>query len=179
MAHAASAYFTSGFKKATCITLDALGDGHSSTANVCEDSINVISKNTTKDSLGLFFQEVTSLLGMRILEDEGKVMALSDYSYKKKENPMLRLFTVDGLRIRSNYPLYKRYIFLKNLLWKNKPEDFAYMAQTALESFSLKFIENTSKFTGIKNHPSGLNIFIIYNGIFTPQQLSESEPHYP
>ena len=37
-AHAASAFFTSGLKKATCITLDALGDGYSSTVNICENN---------------------------------------------------------------------------------------------------------------------------------------------
>ncbi len=151
-AHAASAYYTSGLKRATSVTMDALGDGYSSTVSVCDNnSIKTISKNTTQDSLGLFFQEVTSIMGMRILEDEGKVMALSDYAYsnEKSKNPMLKLFSVRGTRIKSNYPLYKRYYFLKNLLWKNKPENFAHMAQTALEYFTTKFVKNSIERTGI------------------------------
>ena len=153
-AHAASAYFTSGYKKATCLTLDALGDGYSSSVSTCEkNEIKNITQNKTKDSLGLFFQEVTSIAGMRILEDEGKVMALSDYAYvdNKKKNPMRKFFSVDGTKIKSNLSLYKRYNVLKNLHWRNKPEDFAYMAQDALEFFATKLFDNSVKQTGIKN----------------------------
>ncbi|MBT3464734.1 hypothetical protein HN451_07100, partial [archaeon] len=153
-AHAASTYFTSGMNKATCITMDALGDGYSSTINICEDNeIKTISRNPTKDSLGLFFQEVTSLAGMRILEDEGKIMALSDYANVEEDfkNPMDKFFTVSGLKIKSNYPLYKRYQLIKNLHWRNKPENYAFMAQSALEKFTTKLFENSIKETGIKD----------------------------
>ena len=153
-AHTASAYFTSGFKNSTTITLDALGDGYSSTINICEDGeIKAIAKNPTQDSLGLFFQEVTSLCGMRILEDEGKVMALSDYSYKdeKKKNPLRKLFRVKGTKIKSNISLQKRYNVLQNLLWKNKLENFCYMAQDALEHFATKLFEISVNETGIKD----------------------------
>jgi carbamoyltransferase len=153
-AHAASAFFTSGLKKATCITLDALGDGYSSTVNICENNeIETISKNTTKDSLGLFFQEVTSIMGMRILEDEGKVMALSDFAYVEKnfKNPMKKFFEVKGTKIKSKIPLYKRYNLLKKLHWRNKPEKFAYMAQSALEEATTQFFDNAINNTGIKD----------------------------
>ena len=153
-AHAASAYFTSGLKKATCVTLDALGDGYSSTISICENNeIKTIARNKTKDSLGLFFQEVTSIMGLRILEDEGKVMALSDYAYvdNKKNNPMLNYFTVHGTKITSNFSLLKRYQMQKNLHWRNKSENFAHMAQDALEHFTTKLVDNSVKKTGIKD----------------------------
>jgi carbamoyltransferase len=154
--HAASTYFTSGFKKSTAITLDALGDGYSSTINKCENgSIKTITKNKTQGSLGLFFQEVTSLCGMRVLEDEGKVMALSDYAYKNKnitnKNPLRKLFNINQTKIRSNFSLNKRYKILNNLLWRNKLENFCYMAQDALEHFSTQLVGNSVDETGIND----------------------------
>ncbi len=34
-----------------------------------------------RDSIGIFYEQVTNIIGMRELEDEGKVMAMADYSY--------------------------------------------------------------------------------------------------
>ena len=31
--------------------------------------------------MGIFYEQVTNILGMRELEDEGKIMAMADYSY--------------------------------------------------------------------------------------------------
>jgi carbamoyltransferase len=36
---------------------------------------------SARDSIGIFYEQVTNLLGMRELEDEGKIMAMADYSY--------------------------------------------------------------------------------------------------
>lgn len=153
-AHVASAYFTSGYKDATSISLDALGDGYSSTIGKIEDNnINIISKNSTYNSIGLFFQEVTSILGLRILEDEGKVMALSDYAYqdKKFKNPLRKLFSIEGTKIKSTMGLDKRYNILKNLAWRNKSEIFAFMAQDALNFFAEKLVNNAINTTQINN----------------------------
>ena len=143
MAHAASAYYTSGFNKATCVTIDGLGDGLSSTVNICQNGeIDRISASSTRDSLGLFFQEVTSILGMRILEDECKVMALSDYSSEIKKNPMLSLFRLEGTRLISTMHPNKRYNFLKKIRSNTTKEGFCYMAQKTVEEVSKQLFEN-------------------------------------
>ena len=82
LAHAASAIFCSGFKKALCITLDGVGDGLSGSINIFENGeIERIQSIQARDSLGMLYEQVTTLLGMRELEDEGKTMCLADYSY--------------------------------------------------------------------------------------------------
>ncbi|MFH8119928.1 MAG: carbamoyltransferase N-terminal domain-containing protein, partial [Candidatus Aenigmatarchaeota archaeon] len=64
LAHAASAIFTSGFEKSLCITLDGVGDGLSGTVNIFENGeIKRISEMKEKDSIGLFYEIVTTILG--------------------------------------------------------------------------------------------------------------------
>lgn len=154
LAHAAGASFCSGFKKALVITMDGVGDGLSATVNVYEDGeIERLSETLAKDSVGIFFEQVTNLLGFRELEDEGKVMALSDYAYAvpDEENKLLDLFTVNGLKIQSNQTTASRYEFLKRVLWNTPREEFSYMAQRTLEKTVVELFENAIEETGLKN----------------------------
>ncbi|MEM5806802.1 MAG: carbamoyltransferase C-terminal domain-containing protein [Candidatus Aenigmatarchaeota archaeon] len=154
LAHVASAYFTSGFKRALCITLDGFGDGISSTVNICNSNeIQRIAFSNAKDSLGVFFSMVTSFLGMRILEDEGKVMCLASYSYpiSNEENKLINFFRVDGLQIKANYSISRMYEKLEHIAWNLRREEFACMAQKTLEEHILHLFENAIADTGIKN----------------------------
>jgi len=153
-AHAASAYLTSDMNKALTITMDGLGDGLSATVNICNNGkIERIRKIKTKDSLGLFYQEITSLLNMRILEDEGKVMCLSDYSKKipNEQNPMLKFFDFKDGQIKTRINLNKRFRILKKIRANNSRERFCKMAQNTLEHFILGMFKQLVEESGIKN----------------------------
>ncbi|MFZ8830364.1 MAG: carbamoyltransferase N-terminal domain-containing protein, partial [Candidatus Aenigmatarchaeota archaeon] len=154
LAHAASAIFTSGFSKNLCITLDGVGDGLSGTINIYDNGrIERISEIKERDSIGLFFEQVTTILGFRELEDEGKVMAMADYSYsiENEKNELLKFFEVDGLKIKSKYGTIRRYIELEKIKWRTPMEMFAYMAQKTLEAKVLQLFKNAIEFTGIKD----------------------------
>jgi len=154
LSHAASAIFTSGFERCLCITLDGVGDGFSGTVNVFNNGkIKTISKTKEKDSLGLFFEEVTTILGFRELEDEGKIMAMADYSYPipDSKNPLLDFFKVDGLQIKAKHSTIKRFLELEKIKWNTPMERFAYMAQKTLEKHILELFKNAIKNTGIKD----------------------------
>lgn len=153
LAHAASAIFTSGFNKAIIVTLDGVGDGLSGSVNLFEDGeIKRLSSIYAKDSLGIFFEQVTTLLNMRELEDEGKVMALASYAYPTadEKNKMLNFFEVDGLNIKARYSVTKQFALLKRVLWQSKIEDFAYMAQRVLEKKMYSLFDNAINETGVK-----------------------------
>ena len=154
LAHCATASYCSGFDKSLVITMDGVGDGLSGTVNIYENGeIKRIAETLAKDSIGIFFEQVTNLLGFRELEDEGKVMALSDFAYSvpDEENKLLKLFNVDGLRIRSNQTTASRYKTLNNLLWNTPREEFAYMAQRVLEKKIVKLFENALEKSGLKD----------------------------
>ena len=154
LVHAASAIFTSGFKNSLCITLDGVGDGLSGSVNVFENGeIKRISAMKEKDSIGLFFEEVSTILGFRELEDEGKVMAMADYSYPipDEKNKLLDFFEVDGLKIKAKHSTIKRFKELEKIKWNTPIERFAYMAQRTLEKHVLQFFKNAVGETGLKD----------------------------
>jgi len=154
MAHAATAGYCSGFKKSLTITIDGVGDGLSGSINICnKGEIERISGISSKNSLGIFFEHVTNLMGMRELEDEGIVMDLSDFAYEipDNKNPMLDFFEIKGLDIKAKYSSNRVWFELKKILWLTSPEQFAWMAQETLEQKVIKLFSNAINETGIKD----------------------------
>ena len=145
VAHAASAAFTSGLRKPLVITLDGLGDGLSGSISIFENgNLERRLRIPARDSLGIFFEQVTNIVGMRELEDEGKVMAMADYSYPFdiEENKMKDFFKIEGTNIIAKYSPVKQFGVLQKIAWSLPREQFAYMAQQLLEAAMLKFVGN-------------------------------------
>ncbi len=154
MAHAAGAGFCSGIDKSLVLTIDGVGDGLSGSVNVFDKGkIERISSISSKNSLGIFFEHVTNLMGMRELEDEGKVMALSDFAFEipDKKNHMLDFFKVDGMDLKAKYSSVRMWKELRKILWHTPPEQFAWMAQETLKRKMVELFENSIKETGINN----------------------------
>lgn len=153
-AHVSAAVCTGGIERGLFLSLDGIGDGLSGIIGTFDGpKLDILHKLSGKDSLGIFFEHVTNLLNMRELEDEGKVMALASFGYPipDKENPILNLFTLDGLRLESKHSSLKLYKKLHNILWRYSSEQFAYMAQRTLEVYITKLVENACAQTGMVN----------------------------
>ncbi len=151
-AHAATAAFASGFKNAVVVTLDGLGDGLSGSVSTLQNGkLERQSKISARNSLGVFFEQVTYLLGMRELEDEGKVMAMADYSYPFEfgSNKLKDFVGVEGTGIKTKYPFKAQLRMLDRILWATPREQFAYMAQQVLENAMAKLFENILERYGI------------------------------
>ncbi len=154
MAHAAGAGFCSGFDKALVLTVDGVGDGLSGSVNIFDKGrIDRISSISAKHSPGIFFEHVTNLMGMRELEDEGKVMALSDFAYKipDNKNPMLNFFEVKGMNIKAKYSSVRMWKELRKILWKSPPEQFAWMAQETMKKKLVELFRNSLDETGLRD----------------------------
>jgi len=78
-AHAAGAYYTSGFDKAVVITFDGIGDGLCGSVYKGNNGIlkKVNEEEQSSSSPGLFYASITSLLGFRPNLHEGKVVGLA------------------------------------------------------------------------------------------------------
>jgi carbamoyltransferase len=151
LCHACDAAFCSGFPRCLVLTLDGIGDGLSGTVSVFADGeLQLLTAISGRDSLGIFFEHVTTLLNMRELEDEGKVMALADYAYPvpDRENPLLDFFAIEGQSVRAKYASVRMYRELKKILWRYASEQFAYMAQRTLEVKILELVQNAIRHTG-------------------------------
>lgn len=151
-AHAATAAFTSGMGRSLVVTVDGLGDGLSGSVSVLENGRlerrHAISAN---DSIGILFEQVTNIVGMRELEDEGKVMAMACYSYPFpfEENKLKDFFKVDGISIIAKYSPLRQYDMLSRIAWSIPREQFSYMAQQLLERVMVEFFTNAIERFGI------------------------------
>lgn len=152
-AHAQAAARCSGFSECLVLTLDGVGDGLSGSVWVFQnDDLRLIKAFPAKISLGIFFEHVTNLLNMRELEDEGKVMALANYAYpiKDHENPLMKMIETRELDLISNYSSTGMFRELKKILWHYPSEQFAYMAQRALEKNAITLAKNALAHTKMK-----------------------------
>ena len=145
VAHAACAAFTSGFRRSLVITMDGLGDGLSGSISTLENG--KLTRHVAvpaRDSLGTMFEQVTNIVGMRELEDEGKVMAMADYSFPfpYEDNKLKDLFRITGTSIRAKYSAVRQLAMLQRIAWQMPREQFAYMAQQLLENALVKFVGN-------------------------------------
>ena len=99
-AHAASAFFASGFDDAAVLTLDRGGDWLSTSLGHGRGSrIETLAEVRNPDSLGEVYTALTWYLGFHPNSDEGKVMGLAPYGREKYVGDFRDLIhlTSDGL----------------------------------------------------------------------------------
>ena len=95
-AHAASAFYGSGWEQCLAVTLDGWGEDGSGTVWECkkteayEDSMNCLSINSTLDSLGYFYGSITKTLGFIPHRHEGKVLGLAAYCENPRSYDVIR-----------------------------------------------------------------------------------------
>jgi len=154
LCHAAGAALTAGFDRCLVITLDGLGDGLSATiSQFGGGKLKRLAAIGARHSFGIFFEHVTNLMNMRELEDEGKVMALANFAYPipDKENPLIGFFAVDGLQVQARYSSLRMYRELGRVLHQFPNEQFAGMAQRALEVWVIRLLRNALQASGQRN----------------------------
>jgi carbamoyltransferase len=84
LAHAAGAFYSSGFDAAICLTLDGYGEEESSIWAIAEETkIRCEGAVFLPTSLGVLYQIISAYLGFRAFGDEYKVMGLSAYGHPK------------------------------------------------------------------------------------------------
>lgn len=151
-AHAATAAFTSGFKKSLVVTLDGLGDGLSGSISILnKGKLERVVSISAKNSIGIMYEQVTNVIGMRELEDEGKVMAMADYSFpfRFEDNRLKDLIHVRGTSVIAKNNPRKQFSIIKDLGWQMPREQLAYMAQQLLENLVVKLVSNAIDRFGI------------------------------
>ena len=85
MAHAASAYYASGFNEAMILTMDASGDGIALQKAVGKGSEIVMKEQIPRtNSLGIFYAMMTQFCGFTRDTDEYKLMGLAPYGNANK-----------------------------------------------------------------------------------------------
>jgi carbamoyltransferase len=97
LAHATSAYFTSGFDDATVVTMDGGGDGCSS--HVYEVRDGRFERLTTVrafDSVGNYYAYITHICGFKAQKHEGKITGLAAYGTPRYTDLLDSFITLEG-----------------------------------------------------------------------------------
>jgi len=80
LAHAASAYFTSGWDECLVVVIDAMGEAAGVTAYHAHDGrLDKLREFPAADSIGIFYSLITLHLGFDFNADEYKIMGLAPY----------------------------------------------------------------------------------------------------
>ncbi|MBW2984870.1 carbamoyltransferase [Candidatus Woesearchaeota archaeon] len=89
LAHAASSFLVSPFKKAAILTVDGVGEWTTTAYGIGEGKdIHLMKEIKFPHSLGLLYSTITAYLGFTVNNAEYKVMGLSPYgNMNKKTNP--------------------------------------------------------------------------------------------
>jgi carbamoyltransferase len=175
LAHAASAYYTSGLADCLIVTADGYGDNYSTTISTGRDGrITRIGGTPYTDSPGVFYTAVTKFLGFRSHRHEGKITGLAAYGDPRVcYGVMEKSLFVDGDRFHapclSPGSLNKGKLALR-LLWGDffrhpqmtctidyfrkelrsaKPENVAAAAQKRLEDCFVQYIGEAVRRTGL------------------------------
>lgn len=158
LAHAATAYYASGFKEALVVTLDGAGDGLSGTVSIGENGkLKRINQFKASASLGLLYGAATLACDLRYSEDEGKLMSLAAYSYPAEIKELDSFVRYDEKKKQLVSDLGIKYEFLlaeyikDTLLWKYNREALAYSVQKHVQSQVLKIIKGYIEETKIRN----------------------------
>ena len=151
LAHAASAYLTSGFNEALAITLDWYGSGLSGSINICTPhSIKRLKGFRYPHSTGLLYAQVTRALGFKVMRHEGKIVGLAAFgNHKILGDKVKNRFTTKNGDLRYRCSMDERFA---NDLAENYPREHVAAAyQHALETIVGDIVRYWTQKTGLRN----------------------------
>jgi carbamoyltransferase len=138
LAHAASAYFTSGWDDCLVVVIDAMGETQSVTIyHAHHGTLSKIREMSANDSIGILYSLVTLHLGFDFNADEYKIMGLAPYGdagrFRAFFEKAVELMPDGSIRIpilrlnhardeRENYTRTRQYLS-ENLIAERQPED--------------------------------------------------------
>lgn len=132
VAHAASAFYTSGFGKAIVVTADYWGDFTSTMVSIGDGKdIMPQARSYYPHSLGHYYASLTNWLGFRANRHEGKILGLAAFGDPNSEvyEQMKDMLVAEGLTIKAPFMIgkmwHKKIPFLKNCLMRKLVENYS------------------------------------------------------
>jgi carbamoyltransferase len=151
LAHAASAYFTSGFDKCIVLTMDALGSGSSGGVYLAdpENGLSLEHNFAFPHSLAIFYQRLTAALGFKPDRHEGKILGLAAFGKPDTDYAAVRSrFVVEPGAFYFKDPMNP--IFEWQMARRNRREDVAAVYQRVLEELICGIVDFYAKKHGIR-----------------------------
>jgi carbamoyltransferase len=148
LSHAANAYLSSGFDRALVVTLDGYGSGLAGSVSLGQGgAIERLAEVPFPDSLGAFYESVTSSLGFHPDRHAGKIVGLAAYG----DPAVLRDVVLAGVtqhdgafRLHDNL----NHFFSRHLASRFAMVDVAAAWQQVLELVASRFVAHWIERTG-------------------------------
>lgn len=162
LAHAASAYFCSGYERANVMTIDGSGETESHALFIGEEGklrrlwdikLGGPFARGKWHSIGMVYTELTDLLGLGA-HAEGKTMGLASYGkprFSFKEILDIRTHTDHTIDTRNIKRLYGQYARKRDEPITEDHKDLAASLQAALEQSVVNLARDAHKTTGSRN----------------------------
>jgi carbamoyltransferase len=151
--HVAAAFYTSGFKNSTVISIDGGGDGKSAKVYVAKDNqLKEITSVSAYDSMGNFYAYITHLCGFKAHKHEGKITGLAAYGKPIYKGLLASMIDYENGTIKNksrSYFLTSVRKIKKSLPKDFKIEDLSASMQQHLEDVCVKFVRHWVQQTGI------------------------------
>ncbi|MGQ0613304.1 MAG: carbamoyltransferase family protein [Planctomycetaceae bacterium] len=171
LAHAASAFFTSGFDSCLVVVADGMGEAHSLSVYDAHDGrLELLHRISAGDSIGSLYSLVTLHLGFDFNSDEYKIMGLAPYGDPARYRPFFAKaidlqpggsFRIPLLRLnktreeRENYLACRRHL-AEHLIEPRHPDaevlgahrDVAAALQECLDKVMLHVCSHFARATG-------------------------------
>ncbi len=162
LAHAASAYYCSGFDKANILTIDGSGETesfaffigeHGKIRRVWDIPLSMLISKGKWRSIGLIYTSVTSLLNLGV-NGEGKTMGLASYG-----QPTYDFSDILNIRSHNDYNIDRRRLSAKYGHLQRKAgeplseehKNLAASLQQALEKSIVNLAREAGEYSGSKN----------------------------
>lgn len=171
-AHAASAFYTSGFDEAAVVIVDGVGETESTSIwHARGKTIEKIEDIAFPNSLGEFYAAITEFCGFKVYQQEGKLMGLAAYGGPNDEisRKMQQVIQVrpEGYQVSADHTINGRHTYgicfsdaLVELFGPPRSRrgeltdfhrDIAFAAQDVLEKASLEIVKRAVRLTGCKD----------------------------
>jgi carbamoyltransferase len=166
LAHAAGAYYTSGFDPCLVITGDGLGALKTSLVAIGRGGrLRVVARTFYPHSPGGFWEVITTVCGFHHMKHGGKVTGLAAYGNREAAcyALMRSWLEVDGLTIRSRLDP----VAIRRALDGTAPEDIAATAQRRLEEVVTTLVRHAVERTGLRK-------VALAGGVFANVRLNQA-----
>ncbi len=166
LAHAAGAYYTSGFDECLVITGDGVGALKSSVVAVGRGGrLRVLARTFYPHSPGGFWEVITTVCGFHHMKHGGKITGLAAYGNREARcyDLMRGWLAVDGLTFRSRLDP----VAIRRVLDGVPREDIAAAAQRRLEEVVTSLVRHAARRTGLRR-------VALAGGVFANVRLNQA-----
>lgn len=168
--HVASAYFTSGYERATVITQDGAGDGKCSRVVAADRGrFRYLHALDSYDSVGNYYSYATHLCGFKAHKHEGKITGLAAYGEPEYLDLLRRFVAWDGANIRNTGKCFDHSAIAK--LEKALPAGFS--RENLSASVQVLLEESVTSFCDYWVRKAGIGDLALAGGVFANVRLNQ------